>query len=231
MPELEPITIEINEDETVIMEIDGVQTVLYEGKPRPKKKPAPKKVVKPAPAPAPEPEPQPETIIVVEQPVKKGSPIQRKRPAGKRLRPTRALAKYGPGTSDDSQHSIHTVGFEDKLRHAPKAIAAMYRTLRDYLVETYGCSHRISFGYDSYRVGKKVVVALSLGGVHLRVNAAIDPKVYEGTKMHVNDDSDSKKYKDMPSYIKVMSDKTLKQAMRLIDDTMKGLGVKKIKAE
>ena len=53
---------------------------------------------------------------------------------------------------------------------------------------------------------------------------------YNGTKMMVNDDSDSKKYEGLPSYIKVISDKSYKQAFRLIDDTMKSLSIKKKKA-
>ena len=220
--EVEPINIEITEYDTVVMEINGVETVLYEGKPRPKAEfnpapaPAPVVVAKPAPAPAP-------------APVAKKSPIIARKKRTKPYKPTRSLAKFGPGLTDDGQHSIHTVSFEDKVKLAPKDIRQKYEELSKYLVEMYDCSHRVSFGYDSYRVGKKVVVALSLGGVHLRINAAVDPKTYDGSKMKVNDDTGSKKYADLPSYIKIISDKTFKQAFRLIDDTMKSLGVKKKK--
>ncbi len=223
MPAPEPINLEITEDQTVIMEINGVPHVLYQGKApvkAPEKKPAPKKVAKPEPKPAPAPAPAP-------APVKR--PLIRPK-STKRLAPTRKLASFGPGTSDDSMHSIHTVSFEDKIKASNKDIKAKYKGLSDYLIETYGCAHRVSFGYDAYRVGKQAVIAISLGGVHLRVNAAIDPKKYEGTKMMVNDDSDSKKYQGLPSYIKVISDKSYKQAFRLIDDTMKSLSIKKKKA-
>ena len=236
MIERDPINIEITEDQTVEMEINGVRTVLYEGK----KKPEP---VKPAPAkkPEPKPEPKPAAAPVAKPAAPKAIPtsapasqVERRgavpiRKSTKPVKPTRRLAKFGPGLSDDSQHSIHTIPFEDKVKAAPKDIRAKYKALSDYLVNTYGCAHRVSFGYDSYRIGKKVVIALSLGGVHLRINAAIDPKVYAGTKMSVNDDSASKKYKDLPSYIKVIGEKSFKQAFRLIDDTMKSLGVKKVK--
>ena len=235
MPQkIEPINIEITEDQTVEMEINGVRHVLYEGK-KPAPKPEPKRVAVKEPVKKPEPEVKPavrtvaEPVVATPEPPKKPvAPISRPRNT-KRLAPTRKLVKFGPGMSDDNQHSIHTVPFEDKVKAAPKDIRDKYKALSAYLVDTYGCGHRISFGYDSYRLGKKVVVALSLGGVHLRVNAALDPKVYAGTKMSVNDDSDSKKYKDLPSYIKVMGDKSYKQALRLIDDTMKSLGVKKAK--
>lgn len=243
MPEIEPINVEITEYDTVEMEINGVVTVLYQGKPRP----APKKVVKkaapakkPEPVAAPEPkkeEPKPTPAVApvaAPAPVKTG-PIPPRRGAvirkkNQKVKKSTKLAKFGPGLTDDNQHSIHTISFEEKVALAPKDIRKKYKELSEYMINTYGCTNRVSFGYDSYRVGKKVVVALSLGGVHLRVNAAIDPKLYEGTKMAVNDDSNSKKYQDMPSYIKVMSDKTFKQAFRLIDDTMKSLGVKKVKA-
>lgn len=222
MPELEPINIEITEDQTVIMEINGVETVLYEGKkpaPRPVKKKAPVKAAPKAEKKKPEPK-------VEKKPVPKPGPRNKER-----LDPTRELAEFGPGMSDDSQHSIHTISFEEKSALINDDIRKKYDELSAYLCNTYGCTHRVSFGYDSYRVGKRVVVALSLGGVHLRVNAAIDPKTYDGTKMRVNDDSASKKYKDLPSYIKVIGDKSFKQAFRLIDDTMKSLGVKKVKAQ
>jgi len=221
---IEPINIEITEDQTVEMEINGVRHILYQGKQPAAKpvavKPAPKKEVKPEPKPAPEKKPEPAKSV------KKVAAPKAKKP----LTPTRKLASFGPGISDDNQHSIHTVAFEDKVKAAPKDIRNKYKELSAYLTDVYGCGHRVSFGYDSYRVGKKVVVALSLGGVHLRVNTALDPKFYDGSKMRVNDDSDSKKYKDLPSYIKVIGDKSFKQAFRLIDDTMKSLGVKKIKA-
>ena len=232
MPKPEPINLEITEDQTVVMEINGVEHVLYQGKPSAKKvvipaKPAPKPAEKPAPAPKPEP-----IIEVVPapapEPVKK--PLIPRKKNTKRLKPTKKLAAFGPGTSDDSMHSIHTVSFEDKIKAANKDIKAKYKGLSDYLINTYGCAHRVSFGYDAYRVGKQAVVAISLGGVHLRVNTAIDPKTYDGTKMMVNDDSDSKKYEGLPAYIKVISDKSYKQAFRLIDDTMKSLSIKKKKA-
>ena len=227
----DPINIEITEDQTVIMEINGVPHVLYQGKP--KAKPVKKAVAKPAPKKAPaKPAPkkaEPKKVepkkVEPKKPVKK-SPVPPKR--NKPMDPTRDFAKFGPGLTDDSQHSIHTLSFEEKVDKAPKDIRKKYKELSKYLTEEFGCSHRVSFGYDSYRVGKKVVIALSLGGVHLRVNAAIDPKVYKGTRMAVNDDSASKKYKDLPAYIKVMGDKSFKQAFRLIDDTMKSLGVKKV---
>ena len=222
MADVEPINIEITEDQTVEMEIDGVRHVLYVGK-TPAPKPAPKKPAakKPEPKKA-EPKPEPAPA----KPLKGVIPPKNT----ERLDPTRELAAFGPGLTDDSQHSIHTISFEEKVDLASEDIKKKYQELSDYLVNVYGCSHRINFGYDSYRVGKKVVVALSLGGVHLRVNTALDPKFYDGTKMRVNDDSNSKKYKDLPSYIKVIGDKSHKQAFRLIDDTMKSIGVKKIKA-
>lgn len=232
MADLEPINIEITEDQTVEMEINGVRTILYEGKKRPAPakpaaKPAPKPVAKPAPK---KPSPKP---VVKPEPVKQ----EERRPLPRlvnprnteRLDPTRELAAWGPGTSDDGQRSIHTIAFEDKMKAAPKDIKSKYKELSDYMQEVYGLSHRVSFGYDSFRVGKKVVVALSLGGVHLRVNTCLDPKFYDGTKIRVNDDSASKQYKDLPSCIKIISEKNFKHAFRLIDDTMKSIGVKKIK--
>lgn len=225
---VDPINIEITEDQTVEMEINGVRHVLYEGK-KPAAKPAPKPVAKKTVV---APEKKPEAKPVVQPAVKPASKLVTKTgPRNKKkLKPTRDLASFGPGLTDDSQHSIHTVAFEDKIKVAPKDLKAKYKGLSEYLINTYGCSHRVSFGYDSYRIGKKVVVALSIGGVHLRINTALDPKFYDGTKMRVNDDSASKKYKDLPSYIKVIGDKSYKQSFRLIDDTMKSLGVKKVKA-
>ncbi len=225
MPKPEPINLEITEDQTVVMEINGVEHVLYQGKSPEKKVVVP---AKPEPTPAPKAEPKPEPKPAPAPAVIKRPLVRSKNT--KRLAPTKKLASFGPGTSDDSMHSIHTLSFEDKIKGANKDIKSKYKGLSEYLINTYGCAHRVSFGYDSYRVGKKAVVAISLGGVHLRVNAAIDPKSYEGTKMMVNDDSDSKKYDGLPSYIKVISDKSYKQAFRLIDDTMKSLSIKKKKA-
>ncbi len=238
MPKPDPINLEITEDQTVIMEIDGVEHVLYQGKaPEPKavvleKKAAPEpKKEEPKPVKSqkkPEPKPEPATVPVkAEEPAKKRSVIPPRNT--ERLEPSRELASFGPGTSDDALHSIHTVSFEEKVANAGEDIKTKYDGLSNYLVETYGCAHRVSFGYDAYRVGKKTVAAISLGGVHLRVNASIDPKTYEGTRMMVNDDTGSKKYKDLPAYIKVISDKSYKQAFRLIDDTMKANGIKKVK--
>ena len=243
-PEVRPIDIEIDETDTVIMILNGVAHTIYEGKkPAPRKivKKAPRKVApKPAPKPAPEPEAKPAPVaegkaeaerpIIYKKVIVKRPPlIQRKNT--KPLGPSRKLASFGPGTSDDSLRSIHTASFEEKIKKANKDLKKKYKDLSDYLVENYGCGHRVSFGYDAYRVGRKTVVAISLGGVHLRINAAIDPKTFDGTRVKVNDDSNSRQFKDLPSYIKVISDKTFQQAFRLIDETMKVNGVKKKKTE
>ena len=208
----EPITIEVDESDTVQMEWNGKLYTLYEGvkKPRPVRKPAP------SAAPA-KPKPEKKVKLVKPQP--------------KELGPQKEFAAFGPGLTDDSQHSIHTVSMEDKIEAAPDEVKERFEALSKYLVETYGCVRRTSFGYDAYRVKGKLIVCLTLGGVHIRVNAAIDPKKYHGTRMKVNDDSANKKYAGVPSYIKILSEKTYQQAFRLIDDAMKANGVKPVKKE
>lgn len=206
----EPITIEVNESDTVQMEWNGKLYTLYEGVKKPK----------PAPRPAPKPAPKPAA-----------KKVKYVKPKARSLGPQKEFAAFGPGLTDDSQHSIHTVSMEDKIDAASDEVKERFEALSKYLVETYGCVRRTSFGYDAYRVKGKLIVCLTLGGVHIRVNAAIDPKKYQGTRMKVNDDSANKKYVDVPSYIKILSDKTYQQAYRLIDDAMKANGVKPVKKE
>lgn len=133
-----------------------------------------------------------------------------------------SFVPFGPGTSDDSQHSIHTVSFDEKLALSSKELQGNYKALSELLLSYPGVTHRVNFGYDGYRYKKQLIATLSIGGVHLRLNTAMDPSAYKDEpKMRVNDDSKSKKYKDVPSYIKVMGEKSLKQAKRLIEDTIK----------
>ena len=221
----EEITIEINEYETVEMEWNGVTYTLYQGKPRPA---AAVSEAKPAPVAKPKPAPRPVSAPVA-------APVAPKRIMPKRAPGSRANVKVKKGTgpkkalfADDGQHSIHTLSFEEKLAIIPKDTKKLYNDLSDYLITAYGCSHRTSFAMDGYRVGRELLIALSLGGEHIRVNGAIEPKFYKDSKMPVNSDKDVKHYADVPSYMKVGSEKTFKQALRFIDDVMKKHGVKKL---
>ena len=217
----EEITIEISEYETVEMEWNGVTYTLYQGKPRPA---APAPAAKPAPVAKP-------AVRRVSAPVASAP----KKVMPKRAPGSRANVKVKKGTgpkkalsADDGQHSIHTLSFEEKLAIVPKDTKKLYNDLSNYLITAYGCSHRTSFAMDAYRVGRELLVALSLGGEHIRVNGAIEPKFYKDSKMPVNSDKDVKHYADVPSYMKVGSEKTYKQALRFIDDVMKKHGVKKL---
>ena len=219
----EAITIEVSEYETVQMEINGVLHTLYQGKPRPQAKPAPKK---PAAKKAEPKKPEPK----VEEPAKPKRVMPKPGPKGSRAnKKVKKVKPKKPMLSDDSQHSIHTLSFDEKLKLIPKEIKEKYELLSKYIVDTYGCAPRQSFAMEGYRYDRKLLIGLSLSAEHIRVNGAIDPKVYRDTKMPVNLDKDAKHYAEIPAYLKVKSDKTAKQALRFIDDVMKANGVKKLK--
>ena len=220
------ITIEVNEWETVQMEWNGQLITLYEGKGvPPTKKPAKKPAAPAKPAVAATTE-----KAVVAAPVAPRRPVPPARKKGSRanVKVEKGKGPKKPLISDDSQHSIHTLSFEDKLKAVSKEIKSVYQQLSSYLTDVYGCSHRTSFAMDGYRVGRELLVALSLSSEHVRVNGAIDAKVYQDSKMPINHDKDAKHYADVPSYMKVKSEKSLKQALKFIDDVMKAHGVKKI---
>ena len=57
---------------------------------------------------------------------------------------------------------------------------------------------------------------------------ALDAAKYENTKYNLRDVSDSKKFEETPSMLKIKSSRGLKYAIELVDILMAELGIKKV---
>jgi len=112
---------------------------------------------------------------------------------------------------------LKSVTFEEKLARADQDLKNRYAAIRDYVVSK-GANHRISKKYDSFWIGRKTLILISIRGVHLRVYGAVKINDLGETTMNVYDDSKTKAYENTPSFIKVTGTLSNKWAFRFVDE-------------
>jgi len=129
-------------------------------------------------------------------------------------------------TTDLKKLKINRVPFETKLRKADDDIKAKYKAIKDAL-EGYGLKGRISFEGDTYRLHRVEYCFITIRGKSLKVYYKLNPKDYENSPIPTKDESDKKKYVDVPCVLKVKSNLSAKRAVELVDDTMSKAGIAK----
>lgn len=107
--------------------------------------------------------------------------------------------------------------FEAKLIQAEDDLQRRYGEIKNHLLSYDGVKSRISWAHEVFWKGREKLVHLVIKGKTLSVYLALDPKEFEGTKYHFDDESETKKYEDTPMRVKVKSDRATKYAIELID--------------
>ena len=126
-----------------------------------------------------------------------------------------------------SKEIIERVPFTDKIRRADKELKNKYEELKAYLL-SYGLKSRISIDGDTYRLHTVKYVHVTIAGKKMKVYYALDPKAYENSTTPVKE-ARAKKYNDVPAYLDVKSDLSVKRAKALIDEVMNKAGISKAK--
>lgn len=119
--------------------------------------------------------------------------------------------------------------FYEKLMRSRNETRHAYKEIKDYGVETYGLTSRVSSNADSLSYKRKNYVKLQIFGKTLKIHYRLDPKEYSESPIPVEDDSNKAIYTELPLAFKVKSDLAMRRAKKLIDEAMKQAGIEKIK--
>lgn len=121
------------------------------------------------------------------------------------------------------------ISFETRLKKAEPDLRNKYYELRDYIL-SYGIKNRISIPGDTFSAHRERYVFLTFQGKHIKAYFALDPDAYAGSTIPVRK-VEAKKFEDLPTFLKIQSDLSLKRAKMLVDDVMALKGVQKQEGE
>ena len=138
-------------------------------------------------------------------------------------------------TSDTAEDSILVDGeviyvhyrssFTSRLIQSSENIQNYYTAIKNKILSYAGIKAKTSWNYEIFTKGRIQCVKLNIKGKALMLNLALDPKEYSVSKYHFTDLSDNPKFDKLPMLLKIKSDRGLKYALELIDETMKVLGI------
>ncbi|MDE7163608.1 MAG: uL15 family ribosomal protein [Clostridia bacterium] len=115
----------------------------------------------------------------------------------------------------------YSKSFEAKLIQSEGEAKRYYSELKNCLMSYKGVKSRISWKWETFRIGRKKLAKLRLRGKTLSVALALDPAAYEGTKYHVDSLAETKSYADTPCLYRIKNERRLKYAKELIDNLMR----------
>jgi len=114
----------------------------------------------------------------------------------------------------------YSKSFSAKLIQSEDKVKEYYSVLKNYLLSYKKIKNRISWKWETFRLGRKMLAKLKIRGKTLSVCLALDPKEYEGSKFHVQDVSGVASYAETPCMYKIKNDKRLRYVKELIDRLM-----------
>lgn len=122
------------------------------------------------------------------------------------------------------------LNFQEKLLTSGSDIVLAYNSLKNLLM-SYGLKDRLSNSGDTFRLHKNTYCKITMGGSHLKIYLALDPKNYLNTAIPVGDASFKELYRDIPLVFRVKSDTSLQRARELIKDCMNTKGLTQVSEE
>jgi len=111
---------------------------------------------------------------------------------------------------------VYQPTFAEKMNIADEDIQRRYDELKNYALRFKKLTWRISKKYDSINQGRFQFVKLSVAGKTLKLNLNMDISEAD-PKYHCVDKRKTKTYEDVPTQMRVKSDRGLKYAKELID--------------
>ena len=117
--------------------------------------------------------------------------------------------------------------FAEKLAEANDFTKQSYQILSDELMTYKRVSSRLSKKAMSFRVGRVLIVKMTIRGKTLRCYLSLDPTAYEFNKFHHRDEGDKKAYADVPMMMRISSDRAVRRTLRLIADLAEKYGLVK----
>lgn len=105
-------------------------------------------------------------------------------------------------------------------------VKKVYTIIKNKLMSIDNMKSRISWFYDAFNVGRINFAKISVRGKYVALYLNLDTKDYPENIYHQEDVSDRRRFKETSFKIHVKSDRTIKYAMRLIDDEIKKFNLK-----
>lgn len=109
--------------------------------------------------------------------------------------------------------------FAQKVLASSSDILVAYNSLKNLLL-SYGLKDRLSTSGDTFRLKRKTYCKIAMGGHHLKIYLALDPKDYKNKDIAVGDAGFKDQYADIPLVFRVKSDASLEKARDLVKDCM-----------
>ncbi|MDE7213629.1 MAG: hypothetical protein K2N42_03515 [Anaeroplasmataceae bacterium] len=106
--------------------------------------------------------------------------------------------------------------FTAKLILASPEVQQQYRDIINF-VRPYGVKTSLSWKQERIYLGRNTYAMLVFKGKKLCVAYAFDPKRFEGTKYHVRDLSEVKRFAKTPTLMKITSERKLKYVLELLE--------------
>ena len=91
-----------------------------------------------------------------------------------------------------------------------------YNALKNEFLSYDGVRSRISFNYETFRKGKKLLAKFVISGKTLNVYIALNPEEFEESKYRYEDVSEKKSYAETPMRVKITSKRASKHCAELI---------------
>lgn len=97
-----------------------------------------------------------------------------------------------------------------------EAAQGYYNALKNEFLGYDGVRSRISFNYETFRKGKKLLAKFVISGKTLSVYLALSPEEFEESKYRYEDVSEKKSYAETPMRVKITSKRASKHCAELI---------------
>ena len=145
--------------------------------------------------------------------------------AGKEVAPERAAEEIMQDGGDKGKSALPE-GYEEviRLRRSFKSKLIQnaqaqdrYTELKNALAGISGIKSRLCQGCENFRIGRKKIAKMNIGGKTLVLYLALDPAEYEDTKYRFSDVSEKKTYAETPMKLRITSDRALRHAKELIE--------------
>lgn len=121
--------------------------------------------------------------------------------------------------------------FTAKLCQSNDVLKERYSALKNELLSYKKAKARMSWHFETFRLGRPVIAKFSITGKTLSLYLALDPKEFVGTKYNFKDVSEVKKYQAVPMRLKIKSNRSVRWAKELIGKMAEINGFKRFDAE
>lgn len=114
----------------------------------------------------------------------------------------------------------YSKSFLAKLIQSDETVKNYYSEIKNCLLSYKGVKSRISWRWETFRLGRKALTKLRLRGKTLSVAFALNPADYEGSKYIVESIEDVNSYAETPCLYRIKNDRRVRYCKELIEKLM-----------